>query len=174
MKLMKNKRLITLIAFLLIMAGTVLYVDELQADSDDVKVGAQVGMKAPDFTLEDMSGEEVNLYDFQGQKVFLNFWATWCPPCKEEMPAIQQLYKDNENIKVLTVNIQESKDKVFDYLMKNNFSFTNLLDKSGTVASSQYLVRGIPTTFILDKNSLIQARHSGALTYEQMQDLVSE
>ncbi|HMA59711.1 MAG TPA: TlpA disulfide reductase family protein [Halanaerobiales bacterium] len=174
MKLMKNKGLITVIALLLLTAGTLFYVNEIQAASDDVKVGAQVGMKAPDFTLEDMSGEKISLYDLQGQKVFLNFWASWCPPCKAEMPAIQKLYKNNENIKVLTVNIQEGKDKVFDYLMKNNFSFTTLLDKSGTVASSKYLVRGIPTTFILDKDSIIQARHSGALTYEQMQDLVSK
>ena len=75
---------------------------------------------------------------------------------------------------MLTVNIQEGKDKVFDYLMENNYSFPTLLDKNGAVASSKYLVRGIPTTFILDKDSIIQARHSGALTYEQMQDLVSE
>ena len=174
MKLMKNKGLITVIALLLITAGTLFYVNEIQAASDNVKVGAQVGMKAPDFTLEDMSGEKISLYDLQGQKVFLNFWASWCPPCKAEMPAIQKLYKNNENIKVLTVNIKEGKDKVFDYLMKNNFSFTTLLDKSGRVASSKYLVRGIPTTFILDKDSIIQARHSGALTYEQMQDLVSK
>ncbi|HKL13819.1 MAG TPA: TlpA disulfide reductase family protein [Halanaerobiales bacterium] len=175
MILRKNRTLIVFLTLVLIAAGTLLFNYELQAASDeDVKVGAQVGMKAPDFTLGNMSDNEITLYDFQGQKVFLNFWASWCPPCKAEMPAIQKLYKNNEEIRVLTVNVQENKDKVFDYLMKNNYSFTTLLDKSGSVSSAKYLVRGIPTTFVLDENSIIQSRHSGALTYEQMLGLISE
>ena len=175
MTLIKDKKFVLLLVLIFAVTGAqLLFNESIEAASDDVQVGAQVGMKAPDFTLPNMSDNEVSLYDFQGQRIFLNFWASWCPPCKAEMPAIQKLYKNNEEIKVLTVNTQESKDKVFDFLMSNNYSFPTLLDKNGSVTGGKYLVRGIPTTFIIDKEGIIKARHSGALTYEQMQDLLQQ
>ncbi|MGM0445352.1 MAG: TlpA family protein disulfide reductase [Bacillota bacterium] len=180
MKLDKSKILIGLVVILVIIAGTWYYIDQNQSQTQtsepveqNVETGPETGLMAPDFTLENLSGKEISLSDFRGQKVFLNFWASWCPPCKEEMPDIQKLYKENDDIKVLTVNVQESKDTAFDYMITNNYSFTTLLDTDGSIGS-RYLVRGIPTTVIIDEDGIILSRQSGALSYETMEDLVSE
>lgn len=180
MNLDKNKILIGLIVVLVIIAGAWYYTNQNQSQTQttepveqNIETGPETGLMAPDFTLENLSGKEVSLSDFRGQKIFLNFWASWCPPCKQEMPDIQKLYKENDDYKVLTVNVQESKDIVFDYMMSNNYSFTALLDTNGTIGS-RYLVRGIPTTIIIDEDGIILSRQSGALTYERMLELLSE
>lgn len=178
MNLDKNKILIGLIVVLIIITGTWYFTNQQQTQTTEpgeqnVETGTETGLMAPDFTLENLSGKEVSLSDFRGQKVFLNFWASWCPPCKQEMPDIQKLYRENDNVKVLTVNVQESKDTVFDYMMSNNYSFSTLLDTNGDIGS-RYLVRGIPTTIIIDENGIILSRQSGALTYENMLELVSQ
>ena len=180
MNLDKNKILIGLIVVLIIITGAWYFTNQNQQQTQNtepveqnIEIGPETGLMAPDFTLENLSGKEVSLSDFRGQKIFLNFWASWCPPCKQEMPDIQKLYKENDNVKVLTVNVQETKDTVFDYMMSNNYSFTTLLDKNGTIGS-RYLVRGIPTTIIIDEDGIILSRQSGALTYERMLELLSE
>ena len=196
MKLDKSKILIGLVVLLVIIAGTWFFTNQNQSQSQNqsettepveqteqiepvepveqnVETGPEPGLMAPDFTLDTLSGKEVSLSDFRGQKVFLNFWASWCPPCQQEMPDIQKLYKENENIKVLTVNVQESKDTAFDYMISNKYSFTTLLDINGNTASN-YLIRGIPTTVIVDDDGIILSRQSGALSYETMLDLLSE
>lgn len=171
---MKSKylRFVSLTIFLFLLFTTIFFT-ATQNEIVFSQTAPEEGKKAPNFTLQDLSGEDVSLEDFQGQKVFLNFWATWCPPCKAEMPDIQKLHKNNEEVKILAVNVQENKDKVFNYLMENNFSFTTLLDINGQVAS-QYLVRGIPSTFVIDEEGTIIKKHVGVLTYKQMQDIINE
>ena len=89
------------------------------------------------------------------------------------MQAIQKLHEENKNVKVIAVNTQENKDDVLDYLMVNKYSFTTLLDQEGKI-TSKYLIRGIPTTLIIDQDGVIVKRHSGTLSYEQMLDMVKE
>lgn len=173
MKTRKNTLIISIVTILVISA--VLFTFNFNSKvlaQEDIKKGAQEGMKAFDFTLNNLAGDEISLSNFKGQPIFLNFWASWCPPCKEEMPALQKLYENDENVKILTVNVQENKDKVLNYLMENKYSFTTLLDKNGSVAS-KYLVRGIPTTFVIDKDGIIIKKHTGGLTYQQMLDLIN-
>lgn len=130
----------------------------------------QEGFQAPDFTLTNLKGEKVKLSDFRGKPVFLNFWATWCPPCRAEMPLIQKLHQQKK-IQVLTVNIQEDQQTIEKFLKKNHYTFPVLLDKQGKVAN-QYWIQGIPTTFIIDRQGIIQAVWIGALEPETLKELL--
>ncbi|MFC1571629.1 TlpA disulfide reductase family protein [Candidatus Margulisiibacteriota bacterium] len=118
---------------------------------------------AADFTLEDLNGSAHTLSDYQGKIVFLNFWATWCPPCRTEMPSMQKMYQswDKDKYVLLAVDIRENKDDVKAFADKNGYTFPILLDQTGSVAR-QYGVRGIPATFILDENGKVVKSVVGA------------
>ncbi|HLV08708.1 MAG TPA: TlpA disulfide reductase family protein [Halanaerobiales bacterium] len=139
---------------------------------EEVPVGTEIGERAPDFSLDLINRKQLTLSELRGKIVFLNFWATWCPPCQAEMPDIQKLHNEHENISILGINVQENKATVSEYMMSNRYSFPVVLDNKGEV-SRKYLVRGIPTTYILDENGVIIARHIGPLSYEQMLDLIN-
>lgn len=143
--------------------------------AEDVPIKPEVDFRAPDFTLTNLAGNEVSLFDFVGEKiVFINFWASWCPPCRAEMPYIQQIHENNKDkVKVLTVNLRESRQKVNEFVENNDYNFTVLLDKKGEIAQN-YLVRGVPKTFVVDKNGIIKAKHVGSMTKEQMNKLINE
>jgi thiol-disulfide isomerase/thioredoxin len=104
-----------------------------------------------DFKLENINGKWEWLSDFRGKVVFLNFWATWCPPCKYEMPSMQKLYDKlkHKNFAMVAVDLQEPVDRVKDFVRKYNLDFTVLLDIKGDVGR-QFGIQSIPTTFILD------------------------
>ncbi len=107
--------------------------------------------KTEDFTLRTLEGERVSLKDYRGKVIFLNFWATWCGPCRMEMPSMEKLWQDfkEENFLILAVNIQEESKLVSSFMKEMNLSFPVLLDEKGSVARS-YGIRGIPTTFFLN------------------------
>ncbi len=173
--ILTRKQLLSLITSLIIIVGIWTLVGGFTTETihAETEVGVEIGMKAPDFTINNVNGNEVSLSDYQGTKVFLNFWASWCPPCKEEMPAIQKLNKNYDDIKVITINSGENKDKVLNYMMENNFSFTTLLDKNGKV-TTDYLIRGIPSTFVIDKEGIIVRKQRGAITYGKMEEMINQ
>lgn len=141
-------------------------INEVQAE-----VGTEVGMQAPDFTLSNLNEQKVSLSDYRGQKVFLNFWASWCPPCKKEMPDMQKLHeKYGDEVVILAVNVGESKSTTANFLMENDLNFSVLLDKNKSTAQN-YLVRGIPTSYFLDQNGIIKEKVVGAISYEKMLEL---
>ncbi len=106
--------------------------------------------------LKDITGNKVSLSDFRGKIVFLNFWATWCPTCVVEMPAMEKLHRrfKDQNFAMIAVNLQESEAQVKSFFEKFKLSFTALLDSSGEVASG-LAVSALPTTFVLDKKGRI-------------------
>ena len=117
------------------------------------------GFLAPDFTLETIEGKTVRLSDYRGQTVLLNLWATWCPPCRAEMPAIQKMheeYKDQGFI-VLALNMtyQDTPSNVEPFIQEYDLTFPVLLEPSGQVAA-QYELRSLPSSFFIDKNGIIQ------------------
>ncbi len=118
---------------------------------------------APDFTLDRPSGSRVRLRDFRGKIVFLNFWATWCIPCRAEMPAMERLYQDlhGKGLVVLAVNFQDDPEAVRSFREELRLTFPMALDRTGTAASA-YRVRGLPASFILDREGRIVARSLGA------------
>ncbi|MEZ5541738.1 MAG: TlpA disulfide reductase family protein [Pseudomonadota bacterium] len=119
---------------------------------------------APEFTLADMDGERHSLSGYRGSWVLVNFWATWCPPCRKEMPALERLYQDygERGLKVLALNQWEDADHVFSYMGELNVfpSFPILFDPDSRVADA-WGVRGLPTTFLVDPQGRIVYRAVG-------------
>lgn len=115
------------------------------------------GRPAPDFTLETVDGDSVTLSDLRGQVVVLNFWATWCPPCRAEMPALEEVYtaRRDDGLVVLAVDQAEPADLVTDFRDELNLSFPLLLDP-GYVVSDEYRINLLPSTFFIDRNGVIR------------------
>ncbi len=133
--------------------------------------GMDIGLVAPSFTLKNLAGEEIALTDYKGRKIMLNFWATWCPPCKEEMPAMEKFYKRHSgDVEILAINLDPQND-VKAFAEKNELSFPILLDESGTTQQI-YQIISIPTTFIIDEKGVILKKHIGSMSYEQMEELL--
>ena len=106
-----------------------------------------------DIELPDLNGNLVNLSEFRGKIIFLNFWATWCPPCRAEMPAMEKLHNrlKHKDFMMIAIDMQEPAEQVKKYFEMNKLTFMALLDKDGRIAN-QFGIRSIPTTFILNKN----------------------
>lgn len=133
--------------------------------------GLKVGDEAPDFELTSLDGEAVRLADYRGQRVFLNFWATWCPPCREEMPDMQKLY-DETDVAIIAVNMTASENGeagVEDWISSEGFSFPVPLDPEGEV-TDLYEIRAYPTSYLIDSEGRISHVALGAMDYERMLD----
>lgn len=117
------------------------------------------GFAAPDFTLDLLGGGEVTLSDLRGLVVIVNLWASWCPPCRAEMPAMQRLYEANRarGLEILAVNTayQDSRTSAQDFISEYGLTFPIPLDLSGSVAR-QYQLRALPTTFFIDPEGIIR------------------
>jgi peroxiredoxin len=127
--------------------------------------GVRGDQVAADFDLESLDGGRVSLASLRGKVVFLNFWATWCAPCRDEMPSMQSLHDEfngRGDFVMLAVSQDErGRDAVKPFIEKNGFRFQVLLDPEGRLADS-YGLRGVPETFIIDRAGRIVARHMGA------------
>lgn len=116
-----------------------------------------VGKPELDFTAESINGSTVSLSSFKGKPVLINFWATWCPPCRGEMPIIQQIQDEYtpQGLQILEVNDAESLQNVKSFITENHYSFPVLLDPNGAIGQ-RYGVMYIPTSFFIDKNGIIR------------------
>ncbi|MEH6955744.1 redoxin domain-containing protein [Neobacillus drentensis] len=131
--------------------------------------GLAIGAKAPDFELKTLTGEKIKLSNLKGKKVMLNFWATWCPPCKAEMPAMEQFSKQMEkDIVILAVNIDPQLD-VQGFVDENKITFPIPLDVDDKV-NETYQVLSIPTTYFIDSKGIIQNKYIGGMKLEDMKD----
>lgn len=148
----KTKRLIGRTILLVVLAAIIVYA---VTSKDKVKVLA-IGDKAPDFELVDLDGNAHRLSDYKGEGVFLNFWGTWCPPCKKEMPYMENIYKDFEakGVHILTVNVGEPKTKVELFRDELGLSFPMLWDKNKAVMDL-YNIKPLPTTFLINEEGKI-------------------
>jgi peroxiredoxin len=131
----------------------------------DIRKGpVEAGRMAADFKLQDLHGNTISLSSLRGKVVFLNVWATWCGPCREEMPAIESLYEEfsnDKNFKVVAVSQDTMGSRaVLPYVKKSGIKFTVLLDPSNQVGEA-YDVSGIPETFIIGRDGRIVAHHVG-------------
>ena len=126
-------------------------------------------MPAPDFTLGDMDAKKFSIKDYRGKVILLNFWATWCPPCRREMPSMERLHKKfkGKDFIVLAVNQMEEVDHVFAYTgeLEVDPTFTILFDKDSNV-SRAYGVLGLPTTYLIDKKGNIRFRAIGGREFD--------
>ncbi|WP_249870647.1 redoxin domain-containing protein [Oceanobacillus saliphilus] len=140
-----------------------------QAVNEDVQTGLEKGDMAPDFELATLDGEPARLSDYRGKHVFINFWATWCPPCRAEMPDMQKLY-ENEDIEILAVNLtqsESSEEVVKTFVEDFALTFPILMDVDAEV-STTYKVQAYPTSYLIDSNGRIQYIALGAMNYDLM------
>jgi thiol-disulfide isomerase/thioredoxin len=134
---------------------------------------------APGFVLQDMDGEPHALKDYRGQVVMVNFWATWCPPCRREMPSMEALYRKfhPDGFSVLAINEWEDPELVFPYMGQLSVfpTFPILFDREGEV-SVAYQVKGLPTTFLLDRQGRIVFRAVGGrdFNHPEMEQIIRE
>ncbi len=140
-----------------------LYQLQKKSESPSSQPLVVVGRGAPDFSLPRLDGEIVRLSDFKGKVVFLNIWATWCAPCREEMPSMEKLYQEmkGQPFEILAVSIDIlGAQAVAPFMTQLNLSFPVLLDSQGTV-SRLYGTTGVPESFIIDRNGIIAAKIIG-------------
>lgn len=144
--------------------------EEGPAEVDEsIPVGLEKGNRAPDFELKTLDGETVKLSDFIGEQVFLNFWATWCPPCRAEMPDMQKFHEDKDVV-ILAVDLAEteSSDKnVPEFIEEYGITFNVLIDEETEVANL-YGIQPLPTSYLIDSTGVIHNKAIGALNYDMM------
>ena len=136
--------------------------------------GASPGQLAFDFALDDVSGQRVKLSDLRGHPVVVNFWATWCPPCRQELPALQSAYQRfrDKGVILVGVDLKENAETIQNFTTQFSLTYPLLLDRDGAV-SERYQVRGIPTTVIVDADGVVRARHVGPLTEDKFAEYVT-
>jgi peroxiredoxin len=152
------------IALLLVVLGAVAGLQYMQR-------APRTGYAAPDFTLPDLDGKMHRLSDFRGRVVFLNLWATWCPPCRMEMPSMQALYKRLQNRDFVMLAVAEDEGgaaAVRPFVREVGLTFTVLLDPEGTV-SPRYGATGYPETFIIDRNGQVVNHTIGPAEWDSEQ-----
>ena len=117
------------------------------------------GFKAPDFTLQTLDGQTISLSSLRGRPILINLWASWCPPCKSEMPAFEKVYNDykNQGFVILAINAtnQDTLTNASEFVSQNQLTFPILLDSDGQV-SQNYQLRSLPTSFFVDKSGVIR------------------
>ena len=134
-----------------------------------------VGKPAPNFTLNDLNGEAIELSDYQGQVVFLNFWATWCKPCQEEMPSMERLHQNLESnfsdrFVMLAVSIDKSADDIPAFMAKHKLTFPVLHDRWGKV-DRIYKIMGVPETYIIDQTGVLVEKVIGPRDWNVAQNI---
>lgn len=145
--------------------------DGPQDDTEFAEI--EIGKKLPDFKLENLDGEEVTLRELEGKIVLINFWATWCPYCVEEMPDLQKLKEENDDLVVIAVNVDEPKKAVVEYIDEGGYDFEVLLDEEGKVFA-EYLGTGLPASYFLDEDGIFLGNVPGAISYEQMNEILGD
>ncbi|MCC3355836.1 peroxiredoxin family protein [Bacillus sp. REN16] len=149
--------------------------DEIQ--TAEQKIGIAEGQLAPDFTLKTISGEEIKLSAFRGKKVILNFWASWCPPCKAEMPHMQEFYAENKesNAVLLSVNLTTAEKKSSDvakFVDEYELTFPVMLDEDGEIGQI-YQAYAIPTSYLIDSKGIVRKKIVGPMDKEMMNELIN-
>lgn len=188
-----NKRNIAIIVLFIVLIGAVYYftkgtkINDNSANDNVVvakneesmeeeaisKQEIAVGKEAPNFTLKNLDGDEVSLKDYRGKMVLINFWATWCKYCDQEMPDLQKFDKDNEDIVILAVDVKENKNIVENYINKGGYTFPVLLDEKGEIATT-YLVSAFPTSYFIDEDGILLGAVPGMMTYPQMNQILDQ
>lgn len=144
--------------------------NEVTEKNKNYETGIEKGNKIPDFNLTNLLGGTQSINDYKGKLILLNFWATWCPPCRHEMPSMENLYKNknNRNFEILAVSVdRDSTNKVSDFIIKNNYSFPVFHDTKGSVAD-KFLITSIPQTYIINEEGIILEKITGAFDWEKL------
>lgn len=176
----KKKTIILLIIFAAVIAGAYFLYDVLTGneqaknmENEGQKTGTQT-TAAQDFTVYDKDGNEITLSSFKGKPVVINFWASWCGPCRSEMDEFELLYKEKgENVQFMMINVtdgsRETEESALSYINEQEFSFPVYFDKD-LDASATYAAYAIPATYFIDSQGNIVARASGAINQDALRE----
>ncbi|HEX2911870.1 MAG TPA: TlpA disulfide reductase family protein [Chloroflexia bacterium] len=135
---------------------------------------AKVGAAAPDFSLLNLDKQQISLSQFRGKPVILNFWATWCGPCKQELPFLAKTYAANKaNYEIVGIDVGEEEPLVRLKVREFNLTYMNLIDRTQKVAST-FQVNAFPSSFFIDKNGVVRAIKLGALDEQSLPSLLSK
>lgn len=162
---MTSRRLLQYALLLVVIAGAVYAAASFWAESRKYAV---VGEAAPSFTLTDLQGNEVRLADYKGKGVLLNFWASWCNPCVNELPLLNEAYKLS-GVELLAVNVGDSQETAQKFAERYELSFPIVLDSKLKI-KERYRAAGLPLTVLIDEEGTLLERHEGALT--EMADIL--
>ena len=154
---------VIMVVLVIAMAGFGLVLSACGGSGAASESGPEIGKLAPDFTLKGLDGQEVTLSSLRGKAVLLNFWASWCGPCRIEMPFLQEIYEKwtGGRLVLLAVNLQEDPTKVREFVEDGGYSFPILLT-TGNEVPVAYNIRGIPATFFIDADGVIRDIKIGA------------
>lgn len=150
--------------------------DRTASPADHREERPEEGFTAPDFTLRTLDGKTVELAQNDGKPTLINFWASWCPPCKEEMPHIQKAYeKYGDRVRFLMVNLTalDDRENMERYIRRENFTFPVLLDETGEVGK-RYNTFSIPQTYIVNEKGEIVRKIVGAMSKDQLEEIMRQ
>ncbi len=177
---MKSKTIIGIVLFLAVLIGAYFGYQKLSQQHSASSNGqgtanaaASQREAAPDIAVYDETGKEVRLSDFRGKPVIVNFWASWCPPCRREMPDFQAEYlKEKDNVVFFMVNLtsgqRESEENARQFLADNGYTFPVYFDKTGAAAQA-YQIRSVPMTVLVDENGYLLKQHTGIVNAATLQ-----
>ncbi len=150
---------ILILLFIVLISSCLLTSCEQRKDTKGETKGT---LLAPDFALQDLKGKTWKLSDLKGKVVFINFWATWCPPCREEMPSMEALHRDmaDKPFQILTILSNDEPKMADTFARKNGYTFPILVDRDGAV-SATYGITGVPETFIVNADGLLLRKFIG-------------
>lgn len=163
------KRLVSL-AIITLVAGLAVAFVVLRSSSGPV---AEIGRPAPEFELGLLGGDYLSLSELQGNVILLNFWATWCEPCRDEMPAMQQVYENykDQGFEIVGINLQETEVTVQGFVNQLGLTFPIVYDITGAVYDA-YLVRPMPTSYFVDRDGIVRFLFVGPMTVEDMEQRI--
>ncbi|MGF6354803.1 peroxiredoxin [Paenibacillus sp. 4624] len=161
----KIRRIVTmLIALAALTTGIWAVLTNLSSSGSEHSNPILAGAKAPDFTAVNSKGEQVQLSDYRGKAVMINFWASWCTPCVREMPLVHEVAQQNQNsVETLFVNVGESKGTINEFMKSHQFDFPVIIDATGKV-SKLYRINGLPATMVIDQGGHFSHILLGELT----------
>lgn len=170
---MKKNRLVLRVLILLILSGAVGFTIYQGFFVEKEKV--QVGKQAPNFVVSDLEGNEIELADLKGKGVFLNFWGTWCKPCEQEMPYMNELYPKykEKGVEMIALDADETTIAVKNFVNQYGLKFPVAIDEGQAILGT-YDVGPLPTTFLIDKEGKVVEKITGTQTKEQMEEYLKK
>lgn len=177
----KNKRK-KIIPFILLGLGLILIaasgyyiLDDVSVQNDLSTVPVQVNYPAPELTLTDLNGTARSLADYHGQVILVNLWATWCPPCKEEMPTLQAFHNkyDDEGFAVIAINDGDPTPDVIQFVKDYRLTFPVWLDPTYIATEVAFKTLNLPSSFVIDRNGIVRLQWVGEINNRMLEKFIT-